>query len=174
MKILMPFLFSFCLTGQSVYEFSIPAANGIDTISLSGYAGKQILIVNTALESNYTYQLTGLAQLSQTYGDSLVIIAVPSNSFGNEPNNDSAIQYQLAHIFNIQFPVAAKSAVAGTDALPLYQWLNQKILNGSVDNIVTSDFTKYLINSSGQLTGIFSPEVEPMSSVLQDAIKGIE
>lgn len=163
----------FVTNTSNVYDLSIPTS-GIDSIQLSTYAGKKILIVNTSLNSQYTYQLLGLQQLYQIYQDSLVIIAIPSNSFGNEPDNDSAIAFQMNNLFNVSFPIAARSEVSGPDALPLYQWLTHKRENGAIDNIVVDDFTKYLIDTSGHLIGMFKSRVEPMSNDMQDAIKGIE
>lgn len=175
LKLLIVALFTSVITvsTSSVYDISIPAVSG-DSIHLSAYSGKKILIVNTSLNSQYTYQLLGLQQLQQSYPDSLIVIAVPSNSFGNEPYDDSTIAFQMINLFNSSFPIAAKSEVTGTDALPLYLWLTQKAENSAMDNVVTEDFTKYLLDESGHLVGMFSSRVEPMSSDIQDAIKGIE
>ena len=58
--------------------------------------------------------------------------------------------------------------------MPLFNWLTQKDLNDAVNNTVSGDFTKYLIDTSGKLVGIFNPEIDPLNNILQDAIKGIE
>lgn len=174
-KYLIAFLFTVAIAtdSTSIYGLSVPVYNA-DSIQLSSYAGKKILVVNTSLNCIYTYQLLGLQQLFQIYHDSLIIIAIPSNSFGNEPNNDSTIAYQMSSLFNIGFPIAAKSNVTGPDALSLFQWLTQKGQNGVIDNVLLEDFTKYLIDGSGHLIGVFRPTIEPMSSDIQDAINGIE
>jgi glutathione peroxidase len=153
------FLTVFLYSGNTIYDFHIPAANG-SIINFSNYQGKKILIVNTALNSKYTYQLQALQQLYNLYKDSLVVIAVPSDSFENEPNDDSTI--------------AAKIEVSGPDTDSLYLWLTQKNQNGALDNVIHGDFTKYLINESGQLIGMFQPSVEPLDEELQNAIKDIE
>lgn len=167
------FLGLFLTTSTSIYTISIPSTSG-DTLSISAYQGKKILIVNTALNSNYTYQLMGLQQLYQLHQDSLIIIAVPSNSFGNEPNDDSTISAQLHNLFNISFPIAARTDVNGLDISPLYKWLTQGSENGVFDNYVQDDFTKYLLDTSGNLIGIFKSTVEPMGLELGNVINGIE
>jgi glutathione peroxidase len=167
------FLTVFLYSGNTIYDFHIPAANG-SIINFSNYQGKKILIVNTALNSKYTYQLQALQQLYNLYKDSLVVIAVPSDSFENEPNDDSTIAGIMASMFNVSFTVAAKIEVSGPDTDSLYLWLTQKNQNGALDNVIHGDFTKYLINESGQLIGMFQPSVEPLDEELQNAIKDIE
>lgn len=76
--LLTPFLIS------TIYTYTLPAADGGNGIHLSDYQDKKILFVNTASNSEYAIQYASLEQLYQRYKDSLVIIAVPSNSFGNE------------------------------------------------------------------------------------------
>jgi glutathione peroxidase len=173
LKITTTILLALVLTNSDIYNYTLPKSGG-GTINLAAYQGKKILIVNTALNSKYTYQLMGLEQLYQTYKDSLVVIAVPSNSFGHEPNDDSTISAQLQGLFNISFPISAKIEVTGSGADSLYLWLTEKNQNGAMDNGTTDDFTKYLIDETGHLIGLFNSSVEPLDSELQNAIKGID
>jgi glutathione peroxidase len=167
------FLFPFLLfTG--IYDFSLPSAQGVEPIHLSDYQGKKILIVNTASSSEQANQYTQLEELYEKYSDSLVVIAVPSNSFGNEQGSDSAIYNHLVDTYGVTFPVAGQTEVAGDSTCQLYQWLTQKALNGAIDTKVKTDFQKFLVDSDGQLIGVFAASVDPMSSDIQDAITGNE
>jgi glutathione peroxidase len=172
-KFFISILLTAMLNGSSIYNIDLPAADG-SVIHLSNYQGKKILFVNTALNSQYTYQLQGLKQLYDLYKDSLEIIAIPSNSFGNEPNDDSTILHVFTNMFSISFPVAGKAEVSGPETDSLYEWLTQQSENNVVNNIVHGDFTKYLVDGSGNLIGIFLPQVEPMDEDIQNTIKGID
>ena len=79
----------------SIYSLSITDVNG-NTISLSAFQGKKIMLVNIATGSDKVAQLAGLQQLHQQYHDSLIIIAFPSASFGHETRSNSEIK-QFCH-----------------------------------------------------------------------------
>ena len=143
-------------------------------IKLSSYQGRKILIVNTAGGSEYASQYNSLEQLHRLYPDSLVIIAIPSNSFGNEPGTDSTITNYLIDTYDATFIVSGKVEVIGENQHPLYQWLTDQNKNGIVSNEVKSDFQKFLINEQGKLIGVFAPSVDPLSDELQSVIKGFE
>ena len=81
-------MINFLITALAViitnfYSLSYTDTNG-NSHAMSAYAGKKILIVNIATNSPMSSQIGQLQQLHQQYGDSLIIIAFPSNSFGNE------------------------------------------------------------------------------------------
>lgn len=155
---------------SSIYDFTV---NGIDgsAIPLSEFRGHRILIVNIATQSEYADQLAGLAQLREIYGDSLVILAFPSNSFGREPGTGSQIYSAARNYISPGFRLAEKTAVTGAGIHPLYAWLADASLNGTMGNAVIGDFQKYLVNAEGRLVGIFAPSVRPLSNELQNAIK---
>lgn len=159
-------LFSF----TSIYDYSISDIDG-NTISLSQFQGKKMLLVNTASNSQYTSQYQGLEQLYQRYSDSLVIIAIPSNSFGHEPLSNAAIKQFVSSNYNNHFILGAKTDVAGTNQCPLYNWLTHSAQNGVMENTLSNDFYKFLIDRSGNLIGAFAPSVDPMSQQIQDAIE---
>ena len=166
---LLPFIF---FTG--IYDFSLPSAQGGEPIHLSDYQGKKILLVNTASNSDKATQYTQLEELYQKYSDSLIVIAVPSNSFGNEQGSDSAIYNHVVNAYGITFPVAGQMEVAGDSTCELYQWLTQRSLNGAINTQIKTDFQKFLIDSDGQIIGVFAPSVDPMSDDVQNAITGNE
>lgn len=171
-KILFILIFSaFSVKGfsqKSFYDLKIKSVAG-NTINLSDYKNKTVLIVNTALNSIDVSQLQQLENLYQQYkGKGLIIIAVPSNDFLNEPKpgNEIAILYKNA----VSFVVAEKSTVTGANISSLYKWLSQKSENGSISNDVKRDFQKFLISKEGKLVGVFSGKVNPANDVLRNAI----
>jgi glutathione peroxidase len=158
---------------SSIYSFTLPGVNG-STINLNNYAGKKILLVNTATQSPDAGQFAGLQQLYNKYKDSLVIIAIPSNNFnGMEPGSNTEIQ-QFLQQYNLTFPVAAKTDVAGEQAHPLFVWLRHKDQNGVMDVYLRWNFTKVLIGKTGMVERVFSPGVPPMSEAIQRAVEGRE
>ncbi len=160
----------FC-TSVSIYSISVNDIDGT-VINLSVYEGKKILIVNTATQSRHVGQLAMLEQLHQLYGDSLVIIAIPSNSFGKEPLDNNAIKSFVQSQFNIHFILAAKSNVIGTEKPAIYNWLTEQSQNGTMNNTMYGDFQKFLIDKDGKLMGVFAPIISPMDISIQQAITG--
>ena len=158
---------------QSIYDYSLLSTGG-DTIHLSDFNGKKILFVNTAGSSLLAYQYQKLEQLNQLYHDSLVIIAVPSNSFGNEQETDSAINENVHNTYGITYKLAATTEVAGDSINLVYQWLTKQNLNGFIENPITTDFQKFLVGIDGHIIGVFSSKVDPLSDELQNAVKSID
>jgi glutathione peroxidase len=155
----------------SFYDVSVNDTNG-SNISFSGYTDKKVLFVNTATNSPDTAQFAGLEQLYQQYKDSLVIIVVPSNDFGNEPRDNDSIQHFLESRYNIHYIIAEKQHVQDSATMsPLYQWITRIEQNGMAESTVNGDFFKYLVDDDGLLIGLFSNQVEPMANVLRSAIE---
>lgn len=168
-KILCLFI-GFAWLTTIVYDFSVNTIEG-NTISLSQYKGKKILFVNTASSGPYTGQYAGLEKLYQKYKDSLVIIAVPSNSFGKETGTNAAIRTFITGAYHTHFIITEKTMVYGTDQSPLYAWLTHIDQNGMMTNTINDDFYKFLVDGSGKLVGAFVSSVDPMSNEIQNAIK---
>lgn len=152
---------------SSIYQFKI---NSIDSgkIDFSQFEGKKILIVNIASESHFASQLTSLEHLQRKYRDSLIVVAIPSNSFSNEKKDNPLIKEKLKEAYGFSFLVAEKMKVSGEHKAPLFDWLNEG--NGVIKKEVSGDFHKYLISSHGEMIGYFNPGVDPMSEIVQNAI----
>jgi glutathione peroxidase len=161
-------------TQSNIYQFQFNNIDG-NTISLSQYQGKKILLVNVATQNATTNQYAELQLLHNRFKDSgLVIIAISSNSFGNEPKTNTAIKAYCIANYSITFPLGAKASVKGADIIPLYKWLTTKAENGLMDSEVRGDFQKYLINTEGRLVGVFGARVTPMSEVMINAIRNTQ
>ena len=107
----------------TAYRFSFQALSG-DDIRLADYAGRPMLIVNTASQCGYTPQYAGLQALWAEFKPrGLMIVAVPSNDFGGqEPGGVSEITETAQHQYGVGFPIAAKTVVKGAAAHPFYRW----------------------------------------------------
>ncbi len=160
------------LSAQStVYSFQLDSIAGSASINFSAFTGKKILIVNTAsLDSNAT-QYAELSSLQAYFADSLVVVIVPSNSFGTEPGSNSEITSFYTQSAYIRFPVAAKVSVTGSSIHPLYAWLTQQSQNGVMNSPVAAPFKKFLINKQGYLVGVFSNRIKPASPAMVSAIQ---
>jgi glutathione peroxidase len=154
----------------SIYSISFNDTNGVQ-VNFSDFQGKKILIVNTASASPYVSQYASLEQLYQLYKDSLVIIAFPSNSFGHESGDNIGIHNFVTTNYNIHFMLGAKIDVTGIGQSAIYQWLTQQSQNGMMNSTIQSDFQKFLIEKDGKLVGVFSADLNPMDSTIQNAIK---
>lgn len=160
-------ILSFLLT--SFYSLQFQDVNG-STINMSSFQGKKVLLVNIASNSSLVSQIGQLQQLKQQFGDSLVVIAFPSNSFGNEPKTNTEIKQFCEATYNSTFIIASKGAVAGTGLLPVYDWLSKTIDNGDADLVIAGDFQKVLIAKDGSIQGTFSPKVSPLHPSIIQAI----
>lgn len=157
------------IVNSSIYSLQFQDIDGT-TVSMNQYQGKKILLVNIATGSSRVDQLAGLQQLHQQYGDSVVIIGFPSNSFGHESRSNEEIKQFCQTNYGVTFLIASKNPVTGTGIQSIYNWLTDIGENEMMGDPVGRDFQKYLISSSGQLIGLFGPSVEPMSSELTNQI----
>ncbi len=152
----------------SAHDFAFKSIDGKD-LPLKSFAGKAVLVVNTASECGYTPQYAGLQKLWQDRkGDGLVVLGVPSNDFGaQEPGSEAAIQQFCTARFKVDFPMTAKQAVIGGKAHPFYRWIAQELGEGAAPRW---NFHKYLIGRDGALAGAFPSSVAPQSKELTAAI----
>src|SRR2546423_9190429 len=80
------------------------------TQSLCEYAGKVVMVVNTASQCGYTPQYEGLEALYRKYRSrGLVVLGFPSNDFGGqEPGSNKEIAAFCVNQYAVDFPVFAK------------------------------------------------------------------
>ena len=118
--------------------------------------------MNTASLCGFTKQYAALQELWRRYErDGLVVIAVPSNDFGEqEPQADGEIRTFCQGVFGVTFPIASKQPVVGVDAHPFYQWAAGAMGPAGVP---TWNFHKYLVGRDGQLARSFSTKLSPTS-----------
>jgi glutathione peroxidase len=152
----------------TAYAFTFKGLDG-NEILLSSYAGRPILVVNTASLCGYTPQYTGLQALWTRYGPKgLMVLGVPSNDFGGqEPGGKSEIEHTAQGDYHITFPLTEKATVKGVAAHPFYRWA---ALEAPLE-APRWNFHKYLIGRDGHLKAAFTSAVEPNDPKLIAAIE---
>jgi len=157
---------------QSIYDLSVSLNNG-DSISLSKYKGKKLMLVNTASDCGYTDQFSELEKLYKENYDKLVIIGFPANDFKQqEKGSDEEIAQFCKINYGVTFPLAKKSSVIeGPEQNPVFKWLTDKTKNGWTSKKPSWNFSKYLVNEQGVLINYFDPSISPVSKEVLEAIK---
>ena len=127
--------------------------------SLCNFAGKVVLVVNTASQCGYTPQYKGLQELYTKYEkEGLVILGVPANDFGKqEPGSEAEIGAFCEKNFGVSFPLFAKIDVNGDGAHPLYRHLKQEAPGVLGTQSVKWNFTKFLVGRNGQVIKRYAP-----------------
>jgi glutathione peroxidase len=134
--------------------------------SLCQYAGKVVLVVNTASYCGFTPQYKGLEALYAKYKDQgLVVLGFPSNDFAQEKSNNKDIADFCENTFGVKFPMFAASSVKGDQANPLFK---QLATQGAT--VPRWNFYKYLIGRDGKLVDSYSSMTTPDSKSLVGAI----
>lgn len=152
---------------ESVFGFSARLLDGAE-IALDRFAGRVLLIVNTASECGFTPQYAGLESLYRTYKErGFEVLAFPSNQFGHqEPGTAEEIGAFCSRNYGVSFPVFAKIDVNGRAAHPLFKFLKRR-KPGALGAIGISriqwNFTKFLADRGGQVVARFSPSTKPES-----------
>jgi glutathione peroxidase len=133
---------------------------------LSDYAGKVLLVVNTASECGFTPQYAGLEKLWRDYQDrGLAVLGFPSNDFGaQEPGSEADIKTFCETKFRVSFPLFAKVATKGAAKAPVYQFLTAQ--HGEP----RWNFHKYLVGKDGRVIRAFESKVAPDDPELRGAI----
>lgn len=163
--------------------------DGTDT-SLAAYAGKVLLIVNTASKCGLTPQYEALEALYETYRDrGFVVLGFPANDFaGQEPGDDGEIQTFCSTVYAIDFPMFSKITVVGENKHPLYAalvaaqpkardseafraMLNGRGRNPNPEPEVLWNFEKFLIGRDGAVVDRFSPDIAPSDDRLVGAVE---
>ncbi|MEN9466610.1 MAG: hypothetical protein RL081_611 [Pseudomonadota bacterium] len=131
--------------------------------NLCQYAGKVILVVNTASYCGFTGQYEGLEALYAKYKDKgLVVLGFPSNDFGQqEPGNDKEIADFCFNTYAVKFPMFSKTVVSGARRNALYAQLAKE--SGTAPKW---NFYKYLIDRNGRVVDSYNSMTAPLSKSL--------
>jgi glutathione peroxidase len=145
-----------------IYDINAESLQG-DTRSLADYAGKLMLIVNTASKCGFTPQFEGLEALYQRYqARGLVVLGFPCNQFGEqEPGAAAEIADFCQKNYGVSFPMFAKIDVNGADTPPLYKLLKQSARGLLGSEGIKWNFTKFLVDRDGRVIERFAPTTTP-------------
>jgi glutathione peroxidase len=146
----------------TVHQFRATTLAG-DEISLADYAGRVLLVVNTASKCGFTPQYQGLENLYRKYQNrGLTILGFPCNQFGaQEPGEAVEIGAFCDTSYGVTFPLFDKIDVNGPHAHPLYAFLarEKRGILGSAS--IKWNFTKFLVDRGGKVVARYSPRTKP-------------
>ncbi|MCC3373443.1 glutathione peroxidase [Cohnella sp. REN36] len=147
---------------MSIYDIEVTTIRG-DRHKLSDYAGKVLLIVNTATKCGFAPQFKGLQKLYDEYGErGFTVLGFPSNQFANqEPGNDAEIAEACELNHGVSFPLHAKIDVNGPEAHPLFRRLTKDAPGFLGSKRIKWNFTKFLVDRQGRVVKRFAPTVTP-------------
>lgn len=156
-----------------VIDHTVTSIEG-DTVALTGYRGRPMLIVNTASKCGFTKQYDTLQQLYERFGDQgFVIVGFPSNDFGNqEPGTEEEIASFCRLNFGVTFPMMAKVHTKGPDQAPIYRTLTTETAD-EIRGEIRWNFTKFLVDGDGVVVERFEPAVDPMSDEVIAAVERV-
>ena len=152
----------------ALLNHSLPRLQDEVPQNLCQYAGKVVLIVNTASKCGFTSQYEGLERLYDRYRQAgLVVIGFPSGDFGGqELSNNKDIAEFCTNTFNVRFPMVVKTSVRGSTANPVFAALIRESGTSPKWN-----FYKYLIGKDGEPVAWFSPLRKPTSKAITKVIE---
>ncbi len=155
----------------SFYDLTAMAIDG-KPLSMAGFRGKKVLLVNTASDCGYTRQYEELEKLQQQFKGKLVVIGFPSNDFKEqEKADDAAIALFCTVNFGVTFPLMKKGVVVkGSHQNDMFKWLSDAAKNGWNNQAPAWNFSKYLVNENGILTHYFNTSTSPLDAVVLKAL----
>ena len=147
---------------KKIYEFSCEDSSG-QTIDLSDFKGKTLLIVNTASQCGFTPQYEGLEKLQNNYSSEVFsVLAFPCNQFGGqEPGTNEQITEFCSLNYGNTFPIFSKIDVNGENAHPLFNFLTSEKKGLLGTQKIKWNFTKFLINKDGEPVNRYGSSTTP-------------
>lgn len=155
---------------KTLYDFTVKSIDG-KPVSLSGFKGKKVVILNVASKCGYTPQYADWERFYKEHGDKIVVLGFPANNFmSQEPGSNEDIATFCQKNYGVTFPMFEKIDVVGEKQHPLYGWLSTKSLNGWNDKAPSWNFCKYVVNEKGQLTHFFASGTKPNDPEFKKAV----
>lgn len=156
---------------MNFYEFSAKKMNGQE-VKMEEYKGKVVLIVNTASKCGLTPQFKELEQLYKQYKErDFEILGFPCNQFAKQdPGSNKEIGEFCLINYGVTFTMFEKIDVNGENTHPLYKYLKEES-RGILSKEIKWNFTKFLIDSEGNIVKRYSPITNPLK--LKDDIEKI-
>ncbi|MBW1606031.1 glutathione peroxidase [Lactobacillus sp. Sy-1] len=142
---------------SSIYDFTETEMSG-QSLPLSEYKDKVVIVVNTASKCGLAGQLEDLESLYKKYHqDGLEILGLPSNQFKQELSGDKEISEYCQMHYGVTFPMTKPVKVNGDDTNPLFAYLKEESGHGRIK----WNYTKFLIGRDGQLIKRYAPITKP-------------
>lgn len=144
------------------YDFSATKMNGQE-VRMEEYKEKVVLVVNTASKCGLTPQFKDLEEIYKEYKDrGLEILGFPCNQFANQDSGSDDEIHEFCQLnYGVTFTMFKKVDVNGENAHPLYKYLRNKA-KGIMGSKIKWNFTKFLIDSEGNVIKRYAPTVSPL------------
>ena len=144
---------------SELYNISVKDID-MNSVDLSAYEGKTLLIVNVASKCGFTPQYKDLQNLYEKYQDQgLEVLGFPCNQFGaQEPGTNEEVKSFCDLNYNVSFKMFDKIDVNGSNASPLFKYLKRESPGIMGTEAVKWNFTKFLVNRAGQVVKRFAPK----------------
>ena len=143
-------------------QYQFPRLQDEKPQSLCQYAGRVLLVVNTASYCGFTPQYQGLEALHAKYKDrGLVVLGFPSNDFEQESGDNKQIADFCENTYGVKFPMFSKTRVRGDQANAFYQQLARATGRQPLWN-----FHKYLVGRSGKILASYTSLTTPQDKAL--------
>ncbi|MBO0449707.1 glutathione peroxidase [Enterococcus sp. MJM12] len=145
---------------MSIYDYTVKDVTG-KSVSMKDYAGKVLLIVNTATGCGFTPQYEGLENLYQRFqAEGFEILDFPCNQFGNQaPGSNEEIQEFCQLRYHTTFKTFGKIEVNGENEAPLYQFLKKE--QKGLGAAIKWNFTKFIVDRNGKVVKRFASATPP-------------
>ena len=142
---------------SELYDLSVKDIK-MNTVDLSSFKGKTLLIVNVASKCGFTPQYKDLQNLYDKYQDQgFEVLGFPCNQFGaQEPGTNEEVQSFCELKYNVSFKMFDKIDVNGSDASPLFKYLKHESPGILGTEAIKWNFTKFLVNKHGQVVMRFA------------------
>ncbi|MBR0565176.1 glutathione peroxidase [Azoarcus sp. L1K30] len=152
----------------AIHETVLHTLDGRAT-SFGTYAGKVLLVVNTASQCGFTPQYAGLEQLYKDYAArGFAVLGFPCNQFGaQEPGDSAEIAAFCEKNYGVSFPMFARIDVNGANAHPLFTWLKENARGVLGSESIKWNFTKFLLDRDGNVVQRYAPTTSP-AALAQD------
>ena len=154
--------------------FDLSYTNGrAEQVPLAQYAGRPVLIVNTASKCGLTPQYEALQSLHDEYAErGLVVIGFPCDQFAHqEPGDDEEIAEFCRLNHGVTFPLSTKVDVNGPNTHPVFEFLKDQA-GGLLGSRIKWNFTKFLVAPDGRTVKRYAPNVTP-DKIVSDIEKAI-
>nr|WP_240722225.1 glutathione peroxidase [Poseidonocella sp. HB161398] len=137
------------------------------TLETEDWAGRPVLVVNTASRCGFTRQYEGLQDLQDRYGgEGLVVLAVPSDDFRQELDSAAEVKEFCSLVFGLTLPMADITPVTGEAAHPFYRWVRDE-----TGFEPSWNFNKVLIGRDGRVLATWGSATEPLSPEITGPIE---
>jgi len=146
---------------QTLYDLSFTDNHG-QQVQLRDFAGKPLLIVNTASKCGFTPQYDGLQRLHEEFGpQGLVVLGFPCDQFAHqEPGDDAQIEEFCRVNHGVSFPLSTKVDVNGKRTHPVFAFVKERA-KGILGGRVSWNFTKFLVLPDGRTVRRYPPKTKP-------------